>query len=122
MVMTKTVKTGKPMSTAMFQALVTELESPLGCNFRTNPDTQELEWECDGELTYTEKWLRKHQLSIKANKHLLRELGGHCDCEVVLNAVRNWEGYDDAFMEGYNLGLASAMDAVPSRTHRRKKR
>ncbi|MDX2139592.1 MAG: DUF2695 domain-containing protein [Chloroflexota bacterium] len=46
---------------------------------------------CDGSLRKTRQWLRRRDfLSLEANSKLIRELGGHCDCEVLFNVAGSW--------------------------------
>ena len=49
--------------------------------------------QCDHTLRYTLAWLRKQKVSpIRANTKKIVDLGGHCDCEVLLNVdPETWE-------------------------------
>src|SRR5690606_29744594 len=45
----------------------------------------------DGSLRKTRQWLRRRDfLNLNRNVKLIRELGGHCDCEVLFNVSGNW--------------------------------
>lgn len=47
--------------------------------------------QCDGSLRKTRQWLRRRDfLSLEGNTNLLKQLGGHCDCEVLMNVAGNW--------------------------------
>ena len=48
---------------------------------------------CDHTLRHTEQWLKDNLSSEKAEKAIaeIREQGGYCDCEVLLNC---YEEYD----------------------------
>lgn len=47
--------------------------------------------QCDGALRKTRQWLRRRDfLSLEGNAKRLKQLGGHCDCEVLTNVVGNW--------------------------------
>lgn len=47
--------------------------------------------QCDGSLRKTRQWLRRHDfLSLEGNTKLLKQLGGYCDCEVLMNVAGNW--------------------------------
>jgi hypothetical protein len=46
---------------------------------------------CDSTLHKTRQWLRRRDfLNLNRNVKLIRELGGHCDCEVLFNVSGNW--------------------------------
>ena len=46
---------------------------------------------CDGSLRKTRQWLRRRDfLSLEGNTKLLKRMGGHCDCEVLMNVMGNW--------------------------------
>lgn len=48
--------------------------------------------QCDGSLRKTRQWLRRRDfLSLEDNTKLLKQLGGYCDCEVLMNC---WQGMD----------------------------
>lgn len=54
-------------------------------------ETGELLWSCDHTLTHTRAWLRAHKKPLRANLSAIKERGGHCDCEVLLNVtVKRW--------------------------------
>lgn len=41
---------------------------------------------CDHTLKYTIDWLKEHYVQdIQSNIEKITDLGGHCDCEVLLN-------------------------------------
>ena len=47
--------------------------------------------QCDGSLRKTRQWLRRRDfLSLEGNTKLLKQLGGYCDCEVLMNVAGNW--------------------------------
>jgi hypothetical protein len=46
---------------------------------------------CDHSLRLTRSWLADAGLSSDRTVEWLRERGGHCDCEVVANAMEYWE-------------------------------
>lgn len=47
--------------------------------------------KCDGSLRKTRQWLKRRAfLNLNRNVNLIRELGGHCDCEVLFNVRGNW--------------------------------
>lgn len=47
--------------------------------------------KCDGSLRKVRQWLKRRDfLDLNANVKLVRELGGHCDCEVLFNVADNW--------------------------------
>ncbi len=48
---------------------------------------------CDHTLRYTIEWLKEHHLQdIQGTIEKIVDLGGHCDCEVLLNVTPNmWE-------------------------------
>jgi hypothetical protein len=46
---------------------------------------------CNGSLRKTRQWLRRRDfLSLEGNTKRLKQLGGYCDCEVLLNVAGNW--------------------------------
>lgn len=48
---------------------------------------------CDHTLRYTIGWLKEHHIQdIRGNTEKIVDLGGHCDCEVMLNVDPDtWE-------------------------------
>jgi hypothetical protein len=48
---------------------------------------------CDHTLRSTLEWMKKHGVQdIRANIEKIVDLGGHCDCEVLLNVTpATWE-------------------------------
>jgi len=47
--------------------------------------------KCQGDLSNTIKILRSlHNIDIQETVILFQELGGHCDCEVLMNVARSW--------------------------------
>lgn len=47
--------------------------------------------KCDGSLRKTRQWLRRRDfLSLEGNTKLIKRLGGHCDCEVLMNIMGKW--------------------------------
>ena len=46
---------------------------------------------CKGDLSQTIKILRSmHNIDIEETLILFQEMGGYCDCEVLMNVARNW--------------------------------
>lgn len=46
---------------------------------------------CGNKLTHTLAWLRAHNLYTRTNIEKIIDMGGHCDCEVLMNVtVRKW--------------------------------
>lgn len=48
-------------------------------------DSHVLDEGCDHTLRHTERWVREQRLAWKPISAALEELGGYCDCEVVMN-------------------------------------
>lgn len=46
---------------------------------------------CDHTLRFTEMWLTKHVNDRQTTLAWLKEHGGYCDCEVVMNSCGHWE-------------------------------
>jgi len=57
---------------------------------------------CDHTIHYTVEWLKEHDVQdIQANIEKIVDLGGHCDCEVLLNVTPNiWEERRDEEITG----------------------
>lgn len=57
---------------------------------------------CNHTLHYTIEWMRVHQIQgIRANIEKIADLGGHCDCEVLLNVdPETWEEARDEEITG----------------------
>ena len=57
---------------------------------------------CDHTLAYTIKWMKERQVrNITANVEKLIDLGGHCDCEVLLNVnPATWLAFRDEDITG----------------------
>lgn len=96
---TKKVASPKPkprlMNAKEFDRLYEWLSSPKGVNLRFNPaypdDIDGIITSCDGTLRKTRLWLKRRDfLALKANVKLIKQLGGHCDCEVLFNVVEHW--------------------------------
>src|SRR5258708_11855969 len=49
---------------------------------------------CNGTLRHTRQWLSKHKLPIRSNIEKIIDMGGHCDCEVLLNCFE-WNTDDE---------------------------
>ena len=56
---------------------------------------------CDNELTLTKEWLIKNGLPYHPTILLLKDHGGHCDCEVIMNvdSIYFRDEYPDEFDE-----------------------
>lgn len=64
------------------------LESKVYVNLRENSSGM-MSWTCYGDLRFTWEILKKMRISKSVSQDFvgrLRDNGGHCDCEVVLNA------------------------------------
>jgi len=49
--------------------------------------------KCQGNLTQTTKILQSmHNIDIEETLILFQELGGYCDCEILMNVAKNWNG------------------------------
>jgi hypothetical protein len=49
--------------------------------------------KCQGDLTQTIKILKSlHNIDIEETLILFQEMGGYCDCEVLMNVAKNWNG------------------------------
>jgi len=46
---------------------------------------------CDHTLRFTESWLKTHDFDRQATVTWLNEHGAYCDCEVMANALDQWE-------------------------------
>src|SRR5690242_9432977 len=57
---------------------------------------------CDHTLRYTVDWLKEHHLQdIRGTIEKIVDLGGHCDCEVLLNVTPDiWEERRDEEITG----------------------
>lgn len=72
-----------------------ELEGPNGCDFKqTDPeDAGTITWRCKGGMdkTYAAEILAKmdgvSEATASAVLTYVESLGGHCDCEIIFNAV-----------------------------------
>jgi len=48
--------------------------------------------DCNHTLRHTVDWMRKKEIvEIRANIEKIYDLGGHCDCEVLLNVLDRWK-------------------------------
>lgn len=70
------------------------LEGPEGCDFQEKEpgDVGSITWNCKGGMdqSYAKAILKEMQLpasTVDAVLTYVRELGGHCDCEILFNAV-----------------------------------
>jgi len=63
------------------------------CNFRKvkGKDT----WTCYGDLRFTKQFCKENKLSFIKLKRALKETGGYCDCEVLLNSYERINGDDE---------------------------
>jgi hypothetical protein len=63
-----------------------ELYNYLASKERLGPGPARGRVICDHTLRYTVEWLKKLQIrDVRANIEKIMDLGGHCDCEVLLN-------------------------------------
>ncbi len=75
-------------SEAEWEQFFDRLAGPEGCDFREDPD---LTWQCAGgnDKTFS-KAILEDMLDDESERNrvlaLVDVLGGHCDCEVILNA------------------------------------
>lgn len=62
----------------------------------------ESEPTCDHTLRYTIDWLHEQDIqNIRSNIEKIADLGGHCDCEVLLNVQPDvWHGSRDQELNG----------------------
>jgi hypothetical protein len=44
--------------------------------------------ECDNTLRFTQQFARRHRLFFGELSQTVEDMGGYCDCEVLLNAAR----------------------------------
>ena len=60
---------------------------------------------CDHTLRYTLDWLKEHHIQdIHGNIEKIVDLGGHCDCEVLLNVTPDiWEERRDEEIIGPDI-------------------
>lgn len=70
-----------------------DLYNYLADEERLGPSPNEGRVTCDNTLHCTVKWMMLHQVQdILANVEKIMDLGGHCDCEVLLNVPPDvWE-------------------------------
>ena len=46
---------------------------------------------CDHTLTHTRAWLKANNKTLRDNVRAIKERGGYCDCEVLLNvSLARW--------------------------------
>jgi|APSaa5957512622_1039677.scaffolds.fasta_scaffold132726_2 hypothetical protein len=49
--------------------------------------------KCQGDLMQTIKILKSlHNIDVEETVILLQGLGGYCDCEILMNVAKNWNG------------------------------
>ena len=80
------------------------LEGPEGCDFKEEPNPDDpahdpkITWRCKGGMdkTYAKAILEKMRVANAWDVlHHVEMLGGHCDCEILMNAVeRVYEDID----------------------------
>ena len=85
--MCKMYKDGKEtsMTRAQIRVFLMRLAGSEGCQYNG------IEWRCGGkEYTYARKILDLMQIPKKEQQNFLdlcKELGGYCDCEILMNAA-----------------------------------
>ena len=53
-------------------------------------------WDCDHTLKQTRAWLKAHQKPLRENLRAIKERGGYCDCEVLLNvSLARWPAQEE---------------------------
>ncbi len=67
-----------------WEEFIVKLEGPGFCNFRYTSDGG-TEWDCDGDLTLTEKLLNEYDVDVGLSLEFFAKHGGYCDCEVCFN-------------------------------------
>ena len=50
-------------------------------------DANDITWTCNHDHTFVKEFCEQHNLNYEAVGERLRNTGGHCDCEVLLNSV-----------------------------------
>jgi Protein of unknown function (DUF2695) len=74
------------------------LADPDACNFQQDDETEQITWTCKGgtDKTFSEQILRERlaqdNAGVEAVHRIVDALGGHCDCEIVLNADERIRG------------------------------
>jgi hypothetical protein len=82
----KTTEVLTPSSHKFWPALRQRLNDVLITYVNGKPHSK-----CQGDLTQTVKILRSlHNIDVEETLILYQELGGYCDCEVLMNVARNW--------------------------------
>lgn len=74
------------------QAELSELHLHLHeqMHLRTDADGDPI-WDCDHTLKHTRAWLKAHKKTLRDNVRAIKERGGYCDCEVLLNvSLTRW--------------------------------
>jgi len=66
-----------------FDDLCNYLESPSACNLIRNEQGQPVSWICSATYSHTALWLRRQGAPLAPNLNRARELGAHCDCDVM---------------------------------------
>ncbi len=86
------------LSDAQFAELYTYLASEE----RFGPGPNRGSVTCDNTLRYTVEWMQKHHIQeIRTNIEKIVDLGGHCDCEVLMNVTPDtWEERRDEEITG----------------------
>jgi hypothetical protein len=79
-----------------------ELYTYLTSDERFGPGPTQGSVTCDHTLRYTIAWMKEHNVqNIRANIEKIVDLGGHCDCEVLLNVdPETWEERRDEEITG----------------------
>jgi len=79
-----------------------ELYTYLTSEERLGPGPNRGSVTCDNTLRYTVEWMQQRVVQeIRANIEKIVDLGGHCDCEVLLNVTPDvWEERRDEEITG----------------------
>jgi hypothetical protein len=74
----------------------------LASEERLGPGPNQGSAACDHTLRDTIEWMKAHEVQdIPANAERLIDLGGHCDCEVLLNVnPETWAAFKEDALNG----------------------
>lgn len=90
------------LSTEQYRALYAHLESKL--------------YHCSHTLRMTRAWLHSQDMDIRANIEKIYDLGGHCDCEVLMNVTpRDWQARRDEPLMMHDIFEVAECDEMVSR-------
>ncbi len=90
------------MTNKQIGGFLEKLKGPKGCNFRGSFDYPI--WDCSGDFSRSLNILNNMGISDKESIDFLEEceeLGGYCDCEIIINAAERLKGAEDA--KGKNI-------------------